>query len=318
MRKLSLLILMVLLPMMASADKVEIDGIYYNLITKAKEAEVTSNPNLYSGDVIIPKTVKYEGVSYNVKSIGDHAFSGCKNMTSITIASSITFIGQDAFWSCDGLTAVHISDIAAWCKISYASDWPHEGNPLYYAHKLYLNGEEVKDLIIPDGVTFIGANAFYSCESLTSVTLPNSVTGISTRAFYYCSSLTSVIIGSGVSAINGAFSKCIELTDVFCYAKDVPDTQYGEFGDSYIEYATLHVPSSSIDKYKAISPWKNFKEIVKIDMPEHTLTYKVDGEVYKTYIIEDGETITPEPAPTKEGLPSLAGARYLKRCLQKT
>lgn len=186
MRKLSLLILMVLLPMMASADKVEIDGIYYNLITKAKEAEVTSNPNLYSGDVIIPKTVKYEGVSYNVKSIGDHAFSGCKNMTSITIASSITYIGQDAFWSCDGLTAVHISDIAAWCKISYASDWPHEGNPLYYAHKLYLNGEEVKDLIIPDGVTFIGANAFYSCESLTSVTLPNSVTGISTRAFGGC------------------------------------------------------------------------------------------------------------------------------------
>lgn len=122
-----------------------------------------------------------------------------------------------------------------------------------------------------------------------------------TCKYYYCSSLTSVIIGSGVSAINGAFSKCIELTDVFCYAKDVPDTQYGEFGDSYIEYATLHVPSSSIDKYKAISPWKNFKEIVKIDMPEHTLTYKVDGEVYKTYIIEDGETITPEPAPTKEG-----------------
>ena len=158
---------MVLLPMMASADAVEIDGIYYNLITKAKEAEVTYNPNHYSGDVVIPETVKYEGVTYNVKSIGYRAFIECKNMTSITIPSSITYIGQEAFLNCNGLTAVYISDIAAWCSITYYSSLSSDKNPLYYAHKLYLNGEEVKDLVIPDGVTFIGSYAFYSCESLT-------------------------------------------------------------------------------------------------------------------------------------------------------
>lgn len=58
---------------------------------------------------------------------------------------------------------------------------------------------------------------------------------------------------------------------------------------------------ASIDLYKAVVPWKNFKEIVKMDMLTYTLTYIVDYEVYKSIEIEEGENITPEPAPTKEG-----------------
>ena len=104
-----------------------------------------------------------------------------------------------------------------------------------------------------------------------------------------------------ISISSNAFSNLNELTDVYCYAKEVPGTTANAFQDSYIEYVTLHVPKVAIDDYKANEPWKNFKEVVKISMPEHTLTYKVDGQVYKTYTIEEGETITPEPAPTKEG-----------------
>ena len=73
------------------------------------------------------------------------------------------------------------------------------------------------------------------------------------------------------------------------------------FEGSYIEYATLHVLAKSVNDYKAAEPWKNFKNIVKIDMPEHTLTYMVDGEVYMACDIEEGENITPEETPTKEG-----------------
>jgi hypothetical protein len=81
----------------------------------------------------------------------------------------------------------------------------------------------------------------------------------------------------------------------------VPETENSAFEDSYIEYTTLHVPASSINFYKETNPWKAFKEIIKIDMPEYVLIYKVDGEVHKTYNIEEGEIITPEPAPTKQG-----------------
>ena len=101
MKKQILLFVMVLVPMLASADAVEIDGIYYNLITKAKEAEVTKNPNRnYSGEVVVPKSVEYEGTTYSVTTIGELAFSNCSGLTSVTIPNSITSIGLDAFCGC--------------------------------------------------------------------------------------------------------------------------------------------------------------------------------------------------------------------------
>ena len=82
--KLLLLILAILMPMIASADAVEIkiDGIYYNLVSNDKTAEVTENPNKfsegnYSGSVTIPATVTYGGEQYSVTSIGSHAFDLC-------------------------------------------------------------------------------------------------------------------------------------------------------------------------------------------------------------------------------------------------
>ena len=107
---------------------------------------------------------------------------------------------------------------------------------------------------------------FYLCTGLTSVTIPNSVTSIGGRAFYGCSGLTSVTIGSGINSIGKtAFASCPELTDVTCYAENVPSTYTDAFKDSYIEYATLHVPTSAVNAYKAADPWKNFKSIVAID-----------------------------------------------------
>lgn len=96
------------LPLVALADAVEINGIYYNLTEKAKVAEVTCNPNKYTGDVVIPEKVEYNGVSYDVTGIGDGAFKGCWSMNSVMIPSSVTSIGSWAFDECNGLTSVTI------------------------------------------------------------------------------------------------------------------------------------------------------------------------------------------------------------------
>ena len=77
MKKLFLLLAMMVLPIVASADAVEIDGIYYNLITKGQVAEVTENPNFYTGSVDIPASVTYEGVAYSVTNIRSSAFQNC-------------------------------------------------------------------------------------------------------------------------------------------------------------------------------------------------------------------------------------------------
>ena len=121
-------------------------------------------------------------------------------------------------------------------------------------------------------MTYLGGSAFSGCTSLTSVTIPNSVTSIEGGAFNGCSKLSSITIGEGVSWIySNAFANCQQLTDVYCLAENVPNTNSDAFKDSYIEYATLHVPSASLNNYKNAEPWKNFKNKVALsgeDIPE--------------------------------------------------
>ena len=109
-------------------------------------------------------------ISDSVTSIGDYAFDGCSSLKSVTISDSVTSIGDGAFCGCSSLKAVYITDLAAWCKISFGDN---AANPLYYAHNLYLNGELVTNLVIPDSVTSIGKYALSGCSSLKSITILN-------------------------------------------------------------------------------------------------------------------------------------------------
>ncbi len=151
-------------------------------------------------------------IGNSVTSFGDFAFYNCPSLTSITIPNSLTSIGGGAFQDCTGLASVHISDLAAWCNISFGN---YLANPLSHAHHLYVNDNEITDLVIPNSVTSIKNNAFNGCTGLTSVTIPNSVTSIGDRAFGNCTSLTSVTIPNSVTSIGVAsFFACSGLTSV--------------------------------------------------------------------------------------------------------
>ena len=150
-------------------------------------------------------------------------------MTSVTIGNGIVSIGTSAFGSCYNLKSVHIEDIAAWCKIEFESV---ECNPLSEAKTLYLNGQEVTDLVIPNSVNSIGDYAFHGCESLTSVTFGDNVTSIGYDAFTYCSNLISVTIPRSVTTINTwAFTNCNKLEAV--YIEDMEAWFNIDFGNLY-------------------------------------------------------------------------------------
>ena len=198
--------LFILTSITAFAYDCEINGIYYNLDKTTKTASVMSRISYFdissNSMVSIPDKITYDRITYSVTSIGNEAFEYYSKLTSITIPNSVTSIGDDAFSGCSGLTAVNITDLASWCNISFGN---YNSNPLYYAHHLYLNGEEVKDLVIPNSVTSISRYAFDGCSGLTSITIPSSVTSIGDDAFSGCSGLTAVNITDLASWCNISF-----------------------------------------------------------------------------------------------------------------
>ena len=400
MKKIYLLFLLIFLPLLASADAVEINGIYYNLVSKAKIAEVTKNPNKYSGKVTIPKTINVKGDAYVVKTIGEEAFKNCTNLTSVSLPSSIVTIGSSSFYDCTNLASITIPDntkeilwgafsgctsitkikipnsveeigyyafsrcskltaveigesvktlglyafsqsdaiekvvvlnISKWCQINFMNS---QANPLYYAKHIYLGNQLSDDLILPkdvesianyafvhckalkslvinDDCKHIGDSSFEDCSNLESVVLGNKLESIGYQAFRFCTSLHSIDIPKSVTKTGGysfmdcsglihvkignslesisiglfkncskienitlgaavnevcesAFENCPELINVYCCAKEVPNTYSDAFKGSYVEYATLHVPVGCIDAFKAAAPWSSFKNIVEI------------------------------------------------------
>lgn len=325
-------------------EGVEINGIYYNLISKAKTAEVTSHPTKYTGDVVIPETISYEGVTFEVNTIGERAFERCSGLTSVSlpstiiticdfafdycynlktinlpeglisigmqafcedkftsinIPSSVTKIGLNAFALCDNLTSVNIDNLNAWLNIKFAGSG--SSNPLCYAHHLYLNGTEIRNLTIPEDITeiqmfafygcsglesidfgnvhIIGNNSFHLCTSIDSISFPKNVSTIKSEAFRGCDHLKALTFEGSTTILSKAFSNCKELTDVYCLVNGATASS-NTFEDSYISSATLHVPYSAIEAYKTESPWNEFGKIVELKSNENIKEFSVDNVNY--------------------------------------
>ncbi len=240
----------------------------------------------------------------NVSYIGRMAFKYCRNLKSITIPNSVYSIEEGTFAECSSLESIILpnsltkieDDVFAGCgltTITIPDGVTSIGDDAFYCCHL-------QDVTIPNSVTEIGDYAFSGCSDLSSVSIPNSVTSIGANAFYYCRGLISATIGSGTTCIGSqAFASCSKLTDVYCWAENVPSTDSDAFKDAYINYSTLHVPYSSVEAYGAVEPWKNFKKTVAIDGSEPPYAEKcstptisiVDGGLTFSCETEDVEFI---------------------------
>ena len=179
-------------------------------------------------------------IGSGVTSIGDYAFEDCSSLTQVTIPNNVESIGNSAFYNCSALTAVYYTgDVAEWCGITFST---YSSNPLYYAHKLYIDNTLVTRLNIPDDITEIKDYAFYNCRALTQVNIPDGVTSIGNGAFTYCSALTEMTVLATVPPTVG-------YDAFYNVSRNIP----------------VYVPAEALDAYQAAETWKEFNYLQ--DMP---------------------------------------------------
>ena len=164
-----------------------INDINYRLNDDNRTAEVIRRKGFeYEGNIIIPETTVFNDVTYQVTSIGEHAFDCCSSLTTVLVPDGVMSIEKRAFFGCQSLT----------------------------------------NITIPASVKSIGTEAFYDCSSLTSIVIPDSVTSIEWWAFCGCKSLTDITFQGTIAqwkkiTLRDSWKHNIPATVVHCTDGDV-------------------------------------------------------------------------------------------------
>ena len=241
MKKNFFFLLALLFSSSAWAYDAKIDGIYYNLNSSTKEAEVTYKDNVsvgsYSDSITIPEIVHHNNESYTVTSIGYSAFRFCDKITSIIIPNTITQIKQYAFSSsginniiipssvvsigsktfdgCYSLTKLTIENSNETLEFEAGGNsyyYEFEGCPLsevyigrniaYSSVSPFFRMSSIEKVLLGNGITTLNSKLFLGCDNIKYIRIPQNITSIGTGVFYECSSLKVVEFEDGDNPIS--------------------------------------------------------------------------------------------------------------------
>ena len=231
------------------AYDIQVDGLYYNLISgTTPQAVVTyeyrNSPNNYNtlDRVVVPDSIIWEGTTYYVTTIGKyafanspisdismsnrindiqaHAFDGCTRLQSVFMSNNVTSIAEYTFRGCSDLSSIvlpqHLTNIGDWafsaCALETITIPESVSNIGDYAFDANLH---LTSITLPKEMKSIGEAAFNNCHWLNSITLPLGLVAIQNRTFEYCINLLSIDIPAGIKNIGEfAFSGCSSLEEV--------------------------------------------------------------------------------------------------------
>ena len=283
MKQIVIMFVLVLLPMMASADEKGTCGKNvswsYSSATKTLTISGTGAMENYNAAYVATSAPWWRNYSEHIKtviiesgvtSIGSASFESCSDLTSVSIPSSVTTIGGSAFSGCTSLTSIAIPDEVtsiggstfSGCTALSSVNIPYGVKSI--DKSLFSDCSSLSSIAIPDGVTTIGGSAFWGCTSLTSITIPDKVTSIGDDAFNGCTGLTSVVIPNNVTSLGySAFSDCTGLKSVII-GKGLKSLSYYVF-DGCSGLTSIEIPNS----VEVIEPWAfcNCTSLTFVEIP---------------------------------------------------
>lgn len=225
------------------------DGLLTFAITstpnKTVSVSMNSNHTNYSGAIDIPSSVELNDITYSVTSVAANGFSGCSNLTGITLPNGITTIGSQAFYNCSKIASITIPQsvsllygdsfqgctaLATLSVTSANTVYTSEANSIYSGTRLIVGG---KNTTIKSTATEIGTYAFAG-RGITSITIPKSVISIGRYAFLG-SSLTSATFANkdgwtaGTTTISEA--QLDDISTAARYLTKITSTTNGGYSD---------------------------------------------------------------------------------------
>lgn len=285
----------------------ENDGstIYYTV--KGISATVVSGDEQYSGNIIIPTTVSYDGKEFSVVAVGSFAFSECADLNSVSLPSSLLSIGDYAFYGCTSLKSIVVPNAVtaigsnAFDGCTNLSSVTLSSSLKSIEYNTFYNCRSLRTLEIPNSVRKIGSMAFQNCRLLSTISIPNSVTSIGTFAFEKCSSLESLTIPNQLTSIEQyTFAGCSRLTTL-----DIPSSvtfidEWAFYDCSGLKSVTIPSSVSYIGEW-AFSDCDAITEVVsEIETPFDISEYVFERDVKKKAILH-------VPAGTKEAYQNVTG-----------
>ncbi|MBE6303470.1 MAG: leucine-rich repeat domain-containing protein [Bacteroidales bacterium] len=260
----------------ATARKIDVDGIYYNILSEdERTVEVTSGPSRkpYTfTEFTIPETVVFDSVTYRVVGIGKQAFNRSKNLTELIIPNSIISIGDAAFQNCTLLASITLGENISTVSATAFNTCSALEKVTFNTKVLggwFSGNKYIKEVIIGDSVRSIAGAAFQGCDSLYSIVVKegnavfdsrnncNAVVETATNAIV--AGCAETVIPESVATIkNGAFYGCTALTNI-TIPQNVTDIENSTFnGCTNLEKVTLN--TDSIGQWFSRNP--SIKEVI--------------------------------------------------------
>lgn len=251
-----------------ASDFVTVDGFKFLVDTDKDEATLLANG--YSGEVVVPEKVTWEGVDYPVVEFSDQCFYN-SSVSTVKIPNTVVILGEACFKS-SGIQSIEIPSSVT-----------------MLGKDCFSQCEYLYNVILPNSITKIPYGCFWYCSSLASIKIPSSVTSIGSYAFAYSHGLHNIELSEGIISLGlGCFSDCTNLktlklpksleelgNDVFngstnlkeirCDALNPPSIGSRQDGFSRQD-CILSVPQASIEFYKQNSWWGGFGIINAIEI----------------------------------------------------
>ncbi|MCR4823798.1 MAG: leucine-rich repeat domain-containing protein [Bacteroidales bacterium] len=250
-----------------------VDGIEYNfevIVSRMTFVRLTpvSPANLVQGDIVLPTTAQYDGVTYTVTQIGARAFRDYTGITSVKLPKTLSQIEKEAFAGC-----VALQEIDTPRPLSVIGDYAFDGCSALSAFSLDASISELGTgafrgctslarLAFTPTFTVIPDELCCGCTSLSDIELPATVNSVGNSAFEGCISAASISIGSSLQTIGAsAFAGCTAVGSIASKTPTPPACQAGTF-DGIDPLIPVTVPMASVASYQSTPGWNHFCNFV--------------------------------------------------------